>query len=138
MLDTDLAELYGVPTKRLNEQVKRNEERFPEDFAFRLTMKENGTGRKMRPVLPPETFDRLFRRHPGADGTAEDPTPADRVLTRGLSHSGAWLKTIPMERAENRPSITFDDNIAWKNFAGSGKATHTTWRSWITIRGGGR
>ena len=32
MIDTDIAELYGVPTKRLNEQVKRNTKRFPEDF----------------------------------------------------------------------------------------------------------
>ena len=37
MLDADLAELYGVETKRLNEQVRRNAERFPEDFMFRLT-----------------------------------------------------------------------------------------------------
>jgi len=37
MLDADLAMLFGVPTKRLNEQVKRNRERFPEDFMFRLT-----------------------------------------------------------------------------------------------------
>lgn len=34
MLDSDLAELYGVPTKRLNEQVKRNRTRFPDDFCF--------------------------------------------------------------------------------------------------------
>ena len=40
MLDRDLAELYGVPTKRLNEQVKRNIERFPEDFMFQLTKEE--------------------------------------------------------------------------------------------------
>jgi len=40
MLDRDLAELYGVSTKRLNEQVKRNKERFPEDFMFQLTKKE--------------------------------------------------------------------------------------------------
>ena len=40
MLDSDLAELYGVPTKRLNEQVSRNAERFPDDFAFRLTEQE--------------------------------------------------------------------------------------------------
>lgn len=40
MLDTDLAALYGVPTKRLNEQVKRNRERFPEDFMFQLTAEE--------------------------------------------------------------------------------------------------
>ena len=40
LLDTDLAGLYGVPTKRLNEQVKRNALRFPEDFLFRLTSTE--------------------------------------------------------------------------------------------------
>lgn len=40
MLDSDLAVLYGVTTKRLNEQVKRNHNRFPADFAFRLTVKE--------------------------------------------------------------------------------------------------
>lgn len=40
MIDADLAELYGVPTKRLNEQVKRNRERFPADFMFQLTAEE--------------------------------------------------------------------------------------------------
>jgi hypothetical protein len=40
MLDEDLAELYQVETKRLNEQVRRNIDRFPDDFMFRLTTKE--------------------------------------------------------------------------------------------------
>jgi hypothetical protein len=40
MIDRDLAELYGVTTKRLNEQVKRNVKRFPEDFMFQITSKE--------------------------------------------------------------------------------------------------
>ena len=40
ILDMDLADLYGVTTKRLNEQVKRNRNRFPEDFIFQLTSKE--------------------------------------------------------------------------------------------------
>ena len=40
MLDSDLAELYGVETKRLNEQVRRNLERFPEDFMFQLSENE--------------------------------------------------------------------------------------------------
>jgi ORF6N domain len=40
MIDTDLAELYAVPTRRLNEQVKRNTRRFPEDFMFQLTQEE--------------------------------------------------------------------------------------------------
>lgn len=40
MLDMDLADLYGVLTKRLKEQVKRNMDRFPEDFMFELTQQE--------------------------------------------------------------------------------------------------
>ena len=40
MLDRDLAEMYGVPTKVLNQSVKRNIERFPEDFMFQLTTEE--------------------------------------------------------------------------------------------------
>ena len=40
ILDADLARIYGVPTKRLNEQVRRNPERFPPDFAFVLTEQE--------------------------------------------------------------------------------------------------
>jgi hypothetical protein len=40
MLDEDLAMLYDVPTKRLNEQVKRNIDRFPKDFMFQLSRKE--------------------------------------------------------------------------------------------------
>ena len=40
ILDTDLARIYGIEVKRLNEQVKRNRSRFPADFAFQLTRKE--------------------------------------------------------------------------------------------------
>ena len=40
ILDSDLAELYGVPVKRLNEQVKRNRERFPADFMFQVDAQE--------------------------------------------------------------------------------------------------
>ena len=61
MLDADLAELYGVTTKRLNEQVKRNCGRFPKDFMLQLTQEEKAEvvancdhlGRlKFSPVLP--------------------------------------------------------------------------------------
>ena len=41
ILDTDLSELYGVPVKRLNEQIKRNKQRFPRDFMFTLTKAEH-------------------------------------------------------------------------------------------------
>ena len=40
ILDSDLAGLYGVPTKRLNEQAKRNKDRFPEDFVFQLSSED--------------------------------------------------------------------------------------------------
>ena len=40
LLDSDLAFLYGIETRRLNEQVKRNIERFPDDFMFQLTKEE--------------------------------------------------------------------------------------------------
>ncbi len=61
LLDADLAVIYGVPTKRLNEQVKRNARRFPEDFAFQLSLEEKAEvvancdhlrRLKFSPVLP--------------------------------------------------------------------------------------
>jgi hypothetical protein len=61
MLDADLAELYGVSTRRLNEQVKRNRERFPPDFMFPLTAEEKSEvvakcdhlrGLRFSPTLP--------------------------------------------------------------------------------------
>lgn len=62
MLDSDLASLFGVPTKRFNEQIKRNNTRFPPDFMFQLTQEEfdslksqiatSNTGRGGRRYLP--------------------------------------------------------------------------------------
>jgi hypothetical protein len=40
MIDVDLAELYGVPTREINQRVQRNLKRFPEDFMFQLTKEE--------------------------------------------------------------------------------------------------
>ena len=51
MLDSDLAELYGVPTGRLNEQVKRNIKRFPEDFMLQLTQDEYDALRSQIAIL---------------------------------------------------------------------------------------
>jgi hypothetical protein len=66
LLDAELAALYGVTTKRLNEQVKRNAERFPEDFMFRLTAAETeslnrsqiatGSQKHRDPRFPPYAF----------------------------------------------------------------------------------
>lgn len=51
MLDRDLAELYGVPVKRLKEQVRRNSERFPQDFMFELTLEEAESSRSQFATL---------------------------------------------------------------------------------------
>lgn len=66
LLDAELAALYGVSTKRLNEQVKRNAERFPEDFLFRLSAAEvealnrsqiaTGSRKHRNPRFPPYAF----------------------------------------------------------------------------------
>jgi len=48
IIDSDLAELYGVATKRLNEQVKRNRLRFPNDFMIQLTHEETKTWQRSR------------------------------------------------------------------------------------------
>jgi hypothetical protein len=48
LLDADLAVIYGVPTKVFNQAIKRNAERFPEDFCFRLTLKEAETVQRSR------------------------------------------------------------------------------------------
>jgi len=71
MLDSDLAELYGVETKRLNEQVKRNKARFPADFMFRLTKHE---------------VDALNRSH-FAIGAHRDP----RFLPYAFTEHGAFM-----------------------------------------------
>lgn len=66
ILDADLAQLYGVPTKALNQAIKRNIERFPDDFILRLTAKEvhelnrsqivTGSQKHRDPRFPPYAF----------------------------------------------------------------------------------
>ena len=60
MIDEDLAELYGVPTKHLNQGVTRNNKRFPEDFMFRLTKEE---AESLRSQIVTSKTGRGGRRH---------------------------------------------------------------------------
>ena len=75
MIDENLAALYGVETRRLNEQVRRNADRFPADFMFQLTVAEyaalisqNATskpgrgGRRKLPLFLPNTAQSWRRR----------------------------------------------------------------------------
>jgi phage regulator Rha-like protein len=60
MLDRDLAELYGVETKRLKEQVNRNIERFPSHFMFELTQKENKNLRSQNATLEQGAYSKYL------------------------------------------------------------------------------
>jgi len=77
LLDSDLAELYCVTVKRLNEQVKRNAERFPEDFMFRLTPAENTL---LRSQIATSNTGRGGRRYPPFAFTEHGAIMAASVL----------------------------------------------------------
>jgi len=68
IIDADLSVVYGVPTKVLNQAVKRNANRFPVDFAFRLTAEE-----KAEPVTICDRFNRL--KH-----SAASPSPSPSTV----------------------------------------------------------
>jgi hypothetical protein len=76
LLDADLAALYGVTTKRFNEQVRRNRERFPEDFLFQLTDQEANSSRSRFATLKTGRGHNLkfkpmaFTEHGAIDGRA--------------------------------------------------------------------
>jgi hypothetical protein len=61
ILDSDLAELYGVTVKRLNQQINRNQERFPTDFMFQLTSEED---KALRLQIATSEKGRGGRRYP--------------------------------------------------------------------------
>ena len=77
ILDADLAELYGVPVKRLNEQVKRNQERFPSDFMFHLNDKEHDA---LRSQFATSNKSRGGRRYPPYAFTEHGAIMAATVL----------------------------------------------------------
>lgn len=61
ILDEDLAELYGVPVKRLNQQVRRNADRFPKDFTFQLSVEEARSLRSHQAASEHEPGERGLR-----------------------------------------------------------------------------
>jgi len=63
LIDTDLAELYGVPVKHLNQQVKRNSDRFPSDFLFTLTKAESESLRSQFVTSNPGRGGRRYLPH---------------------------------------------------------------------------
>ena len=75
MLDANLAELYGVTTMALNQTVKRNAERFPEDFAFQLTPAEAGILRSLIATASLQLLKRIdIGSFPPAAGASRSPS----------------------------------------------------------------
>jgi hypothetical protein len=83
LLDSNLALLYGVPTKRFNEQVKRNQERFPDDFMFQLSQVE---------------FDSL-RSHFATSKNQVSPRGGRRYLPYAFTEHGAIMAAMILNSA---------------------------------------
>lgn len=81
MLDEDLAQLYGVPTKALNQAVRRNAERFPNDFSFELTNQELRGLRSQTVTVNPS---------PGSGGRR---TPTVAFTEQGVAMLSSVLKS---------------------------------------------
>ncbi len=94
ILDRDLARLYGVETKRLNEQVKRNLERFPEDFMFQLSKEEAELSRSQFATLNAgnEILMSQF-------ATSSEDSPRSQFAT--LNARGSNIKYLPYAFTEN-------------------------------------
>ncbi|MBC8024365.1 MAG: ORF6N domain-containing protein [Steroidobacteraceae bacterium] len=96
IIDADLAALYGVSTKRLNEQVKRNSARFPEDFVFLLSAAEveelnrsqiaTGSQKHRDPRFPP----RAFTEHGAIQ--AANVLNSDRAVEMGVHVVRAFVR----------------------------------------------
>ncbi|MGH9503610.1 MAG: ORF6N domain-containing protein [Terriglobales bacterium] len=82
ILDSDLAELYGVPVKRLNQQINRNQDRFPADFMFQLTAKEHAS---LRLQIATSKKGRGGRRYPPYAFTEHGAIMAATVLNSKLA-----------------------------------------------------
>jgi hypothetical protein len=91
LIDSDLAELYGVPTKALNQAVKRNALRFPSDFMFRLTMEEARHIERLR--------SQTVTLNP--DGTLPDASSS-----RVLWSQNVTLETVPIEKRGRHTKYT--------------------------------
>ena len=109
MLDADLAELYQVPTKRLNEAVRRNSSRFPEDFMFQLTAEEANS---LRSQIATSNESRGGRRYLPYSFTEHGVA----MLSSVLSSARAVQMNILIIRAfvKMRELLASHKDLAWK------------------------
>jgi hypothetical protein len=102
VLDSDLAAVYGVTTKRLNEQFRRNRKRFPEDFAFQLTVDEFESLRSQIATLD-------------EDASKSAGSKRSQIATRSSSSSAMWSQfatTSPKRRRKTHRPWAFTEHGA--------------------------
>ena len=89
MLDTDLAELYGVEARVLNQAVKRNLERFPEDFMFRLSSAETKLLMQSQPIiLPPNSSQSVTSSAKARQLASKHPANSSQFVMSSKKHRG--------------------------------------------------
>lgn len=98
ILDADLAAIYGVTTKRLNEQVKRNAKRFPSDFMFQLTASERATAWVRSDLLEPDEHHDARNRSQIATGSNRHRDP--RLLPYAFTENGAIMAANILNSAQ--------------------------------------
>jgi len=116
MLDNDLAEFYGVEVKRLNEQVKRNIERFPEEFMFQLSAEEYNLLRTQNATL--EKWDSLRSQNATIEGRRGQHS---KYLPYAFTEQGvAMLSAVLRSETAVKMSIQIINTfVAMRRFIGS-------------------
>lgn len=112
MLDSDLAELYGVEAKRLNEQVKRNIERFPEKFRFQLTQEEFQNS--LRSQFATLNEDQNLRFQNGTLNSDENLKSQIATLEKGRGKHRKYLPYVFTEQGVSMLSAVLKSDMAIK------------------------
>lgn len=140
ILDADLAAIYGVSTKRLNEQVKRNADRFPRDFAFQLTPSEwakvksqaaeppdnrsqiaTGSQKHRDPRFPPQAFTEHGAIMAATVLNSPRAVQMSVFVVRAFVKSGlrsrttgTWPANWPLWKPNSRTAWTFMRSPSWR------------------------
>lgn len=143
MLDADLAELYAVPTKVLNQAVKRNRARFPDDFMFQLTAPEKQEVVTKCDHLPDiikrrlkfsKTLPYAFTEHGAIQAAnvlsslqaiALGTAPAFPAFPPSMAVKWVFMWCVPLSACGNWSRPTSRCHSVWMNWSG---ASITSWR----------
>ena len=98
MLDADLAALYGVQTKVLNQAVRRNRARFPGDFMFQLTLEEAQRSRSQTVTLNAQTSENIGVLSPGQ-------RPRSRGANIKFPYGTYQLRKLQLVRCQQGPPL---------------------------------